>query len=204
VFEQFAGLPAHPLLVHAAVVFVPLLAVAAVLYAVVPFLRSRIGWAVGLLAVAAPVAAVFAKLSGDAFDRRMRARNLVSQEFLPRIAEHQNLGESAMYATLGLGAVTLVLLAVAPGRPAAPAGPDHDERYDADLADDLDDDLDADPSPRPGRGSRSRRRAAPRTSPVLRAAQVFFGVAAIGLAVVSVYFVYKTGDSGASMVWGSF
>ena len=39
-FEEFAGIPAHPLLVHAAVVFVPLLALAAVAYAFLPFSTS--------------------------------------------------------------------------------------------------------------------------------------------------------------------
>src|SRR3712207_2115532 len=36
VFDQFNGMPVHVLLVHAAVVFVPLLVLAAVVYAVVP------------------------------------------------------------------------------------------------------------------------------------------------------------------------
>ena len=66
-FDQFNGLPLHPLVVHAAVVFVPLLVVTAILYGVVPQLRSRIGWVAALLAVAAPTAALVAMLSGRAF-----------------------------------------------------------------------------------------------------------------------------------------
>ncbi|HEX2356851.1 MAG TPA: hypothetical protein VHI50_10380, partial [Micromonosporaceae bacterium] len=64
-FEEILGVPAHPLLVHAAVVFVPLLIAAALAYALVPALRGRVGWAVALLAVAAPLAAWFATLSGN-------------------------------------------------------------------------------------------------------------------------------------------
>jgi len=42
VFEQLLGLPAHPLLLHATVVFVPLLALGTIAYAVVPRLRRRV------------------------------------------------------------------------------------------------------------------------------------------------------------------
>ncbi len=57
-FDQINGLPVHALVVHAAVVFVPLLVLGAIAYAVVPRWRPRVGWAVVLLAIAAP-AAVF-------------------------------------------------------------------------------------------------------------------------------------------------
>ena len=52
-FDRISGLPAHPLIVHAAVVLVPLLALGAIVYAVVPPLRKHFRWAVGLLAIAA-------------------------------------------------------------------------------------------------------------------------------------------------------
>jgi hypothetical protein len=36
------------------------------------------------------------------------------------------------------------------------------------------------------------------------AVQVVFAVVVIGLAVASIYYVYRTGDSGARMAWGSY
>ncbi len=69
-FEEIAGLPMHPLAVHAAVVFVPLLALAALAYGLVPKLRRKVGWVAVLLALVAPASAVVARLSGDAFLQR--------------------------------------------------------------------------------------------------------------------------------------
>src|SRR4051812_12913948 len=64
-FDQVNGLPVHVLVVHAAVVFVPLLVLSAVLYAFVPSLRARLGWVVALLSVGAPACALVAMLSGE-------------------------------------------------------------------------------------------------------------------------------------------
>ena len=63
-FDQFNGLPVHALVLHAAVVFIPLLALGAVVYAVVPRWRSRTGWAALLLALVAPVCAFVTRESG--------------------------------------------------------------------------------------------------------------------------------------------
>lgn len=175
-FEQVLGLPAHPLLVHAAVVFVPLLALAALTYALVRPLRRHIRWAVVLLALAAPGAAVFAKLSGDAFRNRLIARDLVSEDILEKVAEHQKYGDLAMWVAIALGVVTLALaLTVVAGPPRGPGtgGPDGAHR------------------------SASGRL----TSTVL---EIALGVAAVGLAAAALFYVYQTGDSGARVVWDGF
>jgi hypothetical protein len=121
-FEEFMGIPAHPLLVHAAVVFAPLLIIAVFGYALVPALRSRIGWLLVTLAVIAPLTLWFAKLSGDAFRARMVARNATSPEFLAVIDEHRGFGELAAWWGTGLGLLALglfYLLWTAAKRPAA-------------------------------------------------------------------------------------
>ena len=115
-FEELSGMPAHPLLVHAAVVFVPLLVLAAYGYAFVPVLRARIGWAAALLAIVAPVTALFAKESGEAFREVMVRKNYPS-EILDRVARHQEYGERAFWFSLGLGFVTLLLLVATSGHP---------------------------------------------------------------------------------------
>lgn len=104
-FEEIAGLPMHPLAVHAAVVFVPLLALAALAYGLVPKLRRKVGWVAVLLALVAPASAVVARLSGDAFLQRRG---------FPReglIAEHADYGSLTMWVTVALGVLTLALVA---------------------------------------------------------------------------------------------
>jgi uncharacterized membrane protein len=121
VFEEFKGLPLHPLVVHAAVVLIPLLVLGAVAYAVVPRFRSRIGWAVVALAVAAPLAALFAKLSGDAFRQRLIDKNNIGGQVLDRVNDHRSLGNITLWFTIALAVITLLFVFVTSRR--APAIP---------------------------------------------------------------------------------
>lgn len=159
-FEEVAGIPAHPLLVHAAVVFVPLLAIGAIVYAVVPRLRDRVGWVVALLIPAGVGSAFLARASGEAFEKRLAARGTVP-EFLDQIGEHGDLAMVTWWLTLVLGLVAAALLLLTRWRPepGTPGG---------------------------------------RAAPVVR---VLLTVAAVGLAVASLYYVVRTGDSGAKLVW---
>jgi hypothetical protein len=164
VFEEIAGLPAHPLLVHAAVVLLPLLAAGAIIYALFPAVRYRLRWPVGLLAVAGAGAVVAARLSGDDFRARLQAKNLLSAEYLPKVAAHKEFGDAAMWAALGLGLATLVFVLAVPGRPPGSEGGRH--------------------------------------GGVLL--QVIFAVVLVALSGAALYYVVRTGDSGAHMVWDGF
>ncbi|SDY04443.1 hypothetical protein SAMN05444365_101479 [Micromonospora pattaloongensis] len=113
-FDEFMGMPMHPLLVHAAVVFVPLLVLAAVVYALVPRLRPRVGWVAGLLAVAAPVSVFVATESGEALQERLAAKGY-PPEGLQKISEHAELGEQTLWFSLALAVVTGLLLFVTGG-----------------------------------------------------------------------------------------
>jgi hypothetical protein len=116
-FDEVMGLPAHPLIVHAAVVFGPLLAGAVIAYALVPPFRKYVGWAVLGLGVLGPAALWFAKLSGDAFlERQTRAG--AGPEFAAQLVEHAGFGERAAWfgSALGLLAIVLVLVTTAAGR----------------------------------------------------------------------------------------
>ncbi|SBV26027.1 hypothetical protein GA0070620_1509 [Micromonospora krabiensis] len=156
------GIPAHPLVLHAAVVFVPLLAVLTVGYALVPPIRPHTRWVLGLLAVGAPVAALLAKLSGDAFFDRLLSGNRVSPEYVPRLEAHQQLGNLTLYATLGLAVLALALVVLV-----APRSGGADDAVAA--------------------------RPAALTVPLR--------VLSIAAAGVAVYYVVRTGDSGAKAVW---
>jgi uncharacterized membrane protein len=147
------GIPAHPLLVHAAVVFVPLLVVAALAYTLIPRLRQRIAWAVVALAVVAPCCALFAKLSGDAFRSRLIRRGTTSPEILAKISQHQSYGTTCLYLVAGLALVTLVFVLLR-SRPAV--------------------------------------------------LSVGLTVIAIGLSLATGYYVFRTGDTGAHIVWQGF
>lgn len=120
-FEEFNDLPLHPLVVHAAVVLVPLLVLGAVVYAVVPGLRSRLNWAVVALAVAAPLATLFAKLSGDAFRQRLLDNEAIGGRVLERVNDHRSLGNLTLWFTIALAVTTLLLVFITSRRtPALP------------------------------------------------------------------------------------
>ncbi len=108
-FDQINGMPVHAQVIHAAVVFVPLLALAAIAYAVVPRWRPKVGWAAVLLALGAPVSTFVAMASGNELRDRMVARGMTGPP-LEAIDDHMGYGELTFYFTLGLSVVTLVLV----------------------------------------------------------------------------------------------
>ena len=117
--EEFMGIPVHPLLVHVPVVFVPLLAVLAAAYAIVPFVRPHTRWVLALLALVTPIAALLAKLSGDAFFDRGLERGDITPGFVPKIEDHQSLGNWTLYSTIALAVLTLALVYLVAPRVAA-------------------------------------------------------------------------------------
>jgi uncharacterized membrane protein len=157
VFDQIHGLPVHALVIHAAVIFIPLLALGAIVYAVLPRYRSKMDWAVALLAVIAPITALVAKLSGSELYNRLIGQGLKGKgkEILD---DHMGFGSMTFWFTLALGVVTLVLVALT-------------WRKDVTLP---------------------------------KAAGLGLTVVVVLLAVVSGYYVFRTGDSGATAVWGQY
>ncbi|MGH3648434.1 MAG: DUF2231 domain-containing protein, partial [Micromonosporaceae bacterium] len=65
-FEEILGLPAHPLLVHAAVVLVPMLVLVGVGYGLIPPLRRKLDLVLVGLALVAPGDVYLARESGQA------------------------------------------------------------------------------------------------------------------------------------------
>ncbi|NUR70309.1 MAG: hypothetical protein HOU81_05785 [Hamadaea sp.] len=120
-FQYILGIPAHPLIVHFAIVFVVLLVAGSAVYALVPPLRRRTGWAVGLLAVVGPIAAWVATESGEQLQKMVVAQGY-PQEFLTKINQHVTYGDRTWYFSAGLGVATLLLVFVSTAigkRPAA-------------------------------------------------------------------------------------
>lgn len=108
-FREIMGLPVHPLVVHAAVVFVPLLVLLAIGYGVLPRFRARIGWAVAALAVVTPAATLVAKLSGQELLEVLTAKGYPPQ-ILDQLAQHKGYGDLLFWFSLGLGIAAVLML----------------------------------------------------------------------------------------------
>ena len=167
-FEEIAGLPLHPLLLHTAVVFIPLQVLFALAYAFVPWARRNAAWAVAALVVVAPGAALLAKLSGDALRARLVRNHTVSPQGLIGIDNHRSYGTTTVYWTTGLSVLMLIMLLAqrAAVRGTAQAGV----------------------------------LIQPNGSTALGA---ILSVLVLAVAVVTGYYVFKTGDTGARSVWGA-
>lgn len=113
-FREINGLPGHILVIHAAVVLVPLLAVLSVAYGLLPRWRSRFGWAVAVLAVLTPIVAWVSTESGEALEEALEKRGY-PPEGLAKIHEHSEYGETLLYLVVGLAVAALVLLLVTSG-----------------------------------------------------------------------------------------
>lgn len=99
---EINGLPLHPLVVHAAVIFGPLAAVAALAY-LVPRWRDRLRWPMLVLAVIATGSLVLAYFSGgDFLDSKPEL------ESSPQVQEHEELGEQLLWVSLAFGLVAIV------------------------------------------------------------------------------------------------
>ncbi|WP_089157053.1 DUF2231 domain-containing protein [Micromonospora sp. NBS 11-29] len=108
-FREVNGLPVHILVIHAAVVLVPLLALLTVAYGALPRWRPRLDWAVAALAVVTPIVTWVATQSGEALQEVLRSRGYPPDK-LQEIHEHSEYGETLLWFTLGLAVVAILLL----------------------------------------------------------------------------------------------
>jgi peptidoglycan/LPS O-acetylase OafA/YrhL len=155
-FDQINGLPVHVLVLHAAVVFVPLLALGAIVYALVGPWRPKIGWAVLLLGIVAPICTFVAKESGEKLYDRLEPHMSAAGKKL--LDEHLNFGTDTFFWTLGLGVVSIVMVVL----------------------------------------TRREKNSAPKV------VQWVLSAAMVVLALIAGYYIYRTGDSGAKAVWGTY
>ncbi|HEX5616603.1 MAG TPA: DUF2231 domain-containing protein [Acidimicrobiia bacterium] len=97
--ETLFGLPAHPLVVHAAVVLLPLAALGTLAVALVPKLRATFAVVVVVLALGATVAVGLAQGSGEALEDAVDETELID--------EHTEHAEQVLPWAIGLSAVAL-------------------------------------------------------------------------------------------------
>lgn len=89
------GVPAHPLLVHAVVVLIPLAVLGALALAIRPRWGRPYGVIVAALAVAGAISATLAWLAGNQLEMALQ----ITPEFAPVIARHGELGQFTMIAS---------------------------------------------------------------------------------------------------------
>jgi uncharacterized membrane protein len=85
---EIAGLPLHPLVVHAVVVFAPLAALFALAYAVVPRWRWALRWVLVACTAVAVVTATISTMSGEEL-----LETLPGLDELPSMETHEERGE---------------------------------------------------------------------------------------------------------------
>jgi hypothetical protein len=103
-FNDLFGLPAHPLIVHAAVVLLPLAAVGTVAAAAVPRWRRLYAPLALALSLAATVAIYLAKESGESLERRVAESALIER--------HAELADQVLPWAIGVVVVAAAITAV--------------------------------------------------------------------------------------------
>lgn len=96
--DSFFGLPAHPLLVHGVTVLLPLAALGAVVIAILPAWRERIGWIVVGIAGVSLVLTYLAKESGEALEEYIEDTEGISSA----LRAHTELGDVFLFWAIPL------------------------------------------------------------------------------------------------------
>jgi hypothetical protein len=100
---EINGVPLHPLVVHAAVVFGPLGALAALGYVALPSWRDRLRWPMLAMALIASGAIVAAYFTGINF---LNSRPDLKQ--LSSVATHKSRGTNLFWCTLAFAVIAVV------------------------------------------------------------------------------------------------
>lgn len=97
----FNGLPMHPLLVHLAVVLVPLSSLLLVLHVSWPAARRRLGWVTPAVALAALIAIILTKEAGEALERQSSETQILET--------HTRLGGQMLPWVVGITIVSMLV-----------------------------------------------------------------------------------------------
>lgn len=100
-FERFGDLPLHVLVIHAAVVVLPVAALAAIAFALVPKWRWLLRWPALLLGLGAALTAYVAKESGEAFVAAV-------PQLAQIVQQHKDRGTLLLWFSLGFAFVVVL------------------------------------------------------------------------------------------------
>lgn len=112
---EIGGLPLHFLVVHAAVVFTPLAALAAIVFAVAPRWRWLLRWPALVTGLVALGSVVVAKLSGTSYLE-------ANPQLAPIVQVHEQRGTVLMWVTIGFAVVLLAATLMLGSRSPLPSG----------------------------------------------------------------------------------
>lgn len=99
VFDTVLGLPVHALVVHAVVVFLPLMAITTAVVACVPRWRARAAWPVAVVDAGIVATTFVARQSGEALQTRLGGQ--IAQE-------HAGIGRNLIWFALAMFVASLV------------------------------------------------------------------------------------------------
>lgn len=103
--DNIFGIPAHPLIVHAVVVLVPLAALGAIAVVISPWVRAHIGWLVVAVAALNVLLVPLAAGSGESLEERIDETALVET--------HAEMGEQLLPWIIVLAVVVCTFMVVA-------------------------------------------------------------------------------------------
>lgn len=173
-FDTFNGLPLHALVVHAAVVLVPLSGLLGVLFAV-PRTRAWSRWPLPVVSVLALGSTFVATRSGAVLERALGLDAATGENPAAALVErHSELGDQLLYLMLAYAVVAVAASALA-GRRTTPARTAGEDAAGEDAAGE--------------RGSGGR--------PVAMGLSMLLVVGAV---LISTW-TYRVGDLGARAVW---
>ncbi|WBQ07191.1 DUF2231 domain-containing protein [Kribbella sp. CA-293567] len=114
-FERFGDLPLHILVIHLTVLLLPVAALTAIVYALVPKWRWLLRWPTLLLGLAAAVCAFVAKQSGEAFVAAI-------PQLQPLVKVHQDRGNLLLLFVLVLAVLAVAAFLLLGGPSALASG----------------------------------------------------------------------------------
>jgi uncharacterized membrane protein len=109
---EIFGIPVHPLVVHAAVVLVPLAAIGTLLIAFWPKARIRFGWLTAILSLGGVGATLLARESGEKLFESM------GEEASPTLSSHMSWGNQAFWPAIVMAAALFAMMLTTRGRKA--------------------------------------------------------------------------------------
>lgn len=165
------GLPAHILLVHAIVVLLPLSALLLVLSALWPAARAKLAGPNAILSVLVVVLVPITTDAGEWLERRVAST--------PLVRTHTELGDTALYVTIPVAILALVVWW---------RRREHLQAQAADTA-----------GVAGSTAVATRRRSF--LAPASTAVTVVLSVLAVAAAGATFYDIYRIGDSGAQASW---
>lgn len=182
---EFMGLPIHPLVVHLPVILVPALLLFVLLYIFIPPLRRRIGWLVAVLTFVAPAAAVAGWFTGHQFyDQHVEMISAAGADtavFEDLLAEHLYYGDILVWLVPVIAPLMWLFAALDRGRRTAverstAAAPPAEEGEK--------------PAPPDDPAAKGRRMV-----------MVILAILILGVSGATGYVTFKSGHSGAEVVW---